>query len=139
MDKCNSLDLLKSHNLKATKQRLLLLDSILGLENKIFSVKKLFPALAGNMDQATVYRILNNLNEMGIIREIYTSNGERFFEISCIHNPVHPHFHCTVCRRISCLPALKEKKYENMMMDYKDLIISDISINFTGVCHECNK
>lgn len=139
MDKCNSLNLLKNHDLKATKQRILLLDAILVLEDKIFSVKKLFPVLSGKMDQVTVYRILSTLNEKGIIREIFTSNDEKFFEISCIHNPVHPHFHCTLCKKITCLPALKKEKIENLMDEYKDLDVSDISINFSGICQECNK
>lgn len=139
MDKCNSMGLLKSHGLKATKQRLLLLDAILDLTDKIFSVKKLFKRISGEMDQVTVYRILNSLNEKGIIREILTSNDERFFEISCIHNPVHPHFHCTLCKKISCLPALPEEEIDILKKDYSNNLISDISINFSGVCSECNK
>lgn len=139
MDRCKSIDLLKNHGLKATKQRLILLDTILSLKDKIFTVKIIYSKLYGEMDQVTVYRILSNLNEKGIIREIFTSNDEKFYEISCIHNPVHPHFHCSKCKKITCLPASKKEKVESIREEYNDLIITDTLLNFSGICKLCSK
>lgn len=138
MEKCKSVDLLKSHKLKATKQRIELLDTILNLKKRVFSPKELTSPSGLTMDQATIYRILSQLKTNGIIREVLTSHDDKRYEISCIHNPVHPHLHCQKCYEIICLDQLSENSINLLKNLYKEIEIDKISITLEGICENCS-
>lgn len=137
MEKCKSIDLLKNHKLKATKQRIELLDTILNLKKRVFSPKELTSPSGLKMDQATIYRILNQLRTSGIIREVLTTHDDKRYEISCIHNPVHPHLHCKICDEIICLEGLPESSIDSLRNLYIGIEIDEISINLEGICVSC--
>lgn len=136
MDKCNALELLKKHGLKSTKQRVILLELILDLQS-IFTAGSLFDQLEERMDLVTIYRILGVLHGKGIIREILTTDESKMFELSCIHNPVHPHFSCSQCGEIVCLEALDEDYQSKLLYKYSQYSIDDISIQLRGLCSRC--
>ena len=136
MDKCNALTLLKEHELKVTKQRKLLLDEIIEIEES-FSANTLYQNMHNEMDMATVYRILNIFKEKRIIREILSIDDTKYFELSCIHHPVHPHFFCKKCNNIVCLDQLKDQDLMILKKYSQDLTIDDIKISFTGLCNKC--
>jgi len=136
MNKCDPKTLLKEHGLKTTKQRILLLEKILK-KKSVFSINDLEKELLSDMDQATIYRIMAQLREKGIVREILSDSDNRLFEKSCIHNPVHPHFHCTKCKKIICLDQLDEKIHRAIEKAYSDVTIDEISINISGTCLKC--
>lgn len=138
MDKCDSRNLLRTNNLKVTKQRLMLLNSIIS-SNSIFSANDLHKELKSDMDLATIYRILGAFLEKGIVREILTPEESKIYELACIHNPVHPHFNCNICGKISCLEAADENLLSKLKAEYSNFLISDISIQFTGTCINCTK
>jgi Fur family ferric uptake transcriptional regulator len=74
-----------------------------------------------------------------LIREIKNSDGVGFYEINCkIHNPIHPHFECRICKKIYCLNALKPEDVISLS-NYTDFEIESIKIKFEGVCNECKK
>jgi Fur family ferric uptake transcriptional regulator len=135
-DKCQAHNLLSENQLKITKQREDVLSRIIELD-KPFNVNELRSVLGGNFDIVTIYRILEAFSRKGIVREVSSLNGVRYFELSCVHHPIHPHFICEHCHSIYCLGAI----------DYKDSLklgkyadthsISGISINFTGICGQC--
>lgn len=136
MDKCNAMDLLKTHNLKSTKQRLALLGVILEVES-LFTAKILFDRLKEKMDLVTIYRILDVLKSKGIVREILSSDESKMYELSCKHNPVHPHFSCSECGQILCLKELNNDFLMKFINDFPNYLIEDISIQLTGKCPNC--
>ena len=105
MDKCNAKTLLGQNNLKVTQQRLLLLDTKIDSE-KIFSAISLQEKVRDRMDLVTIYRILSVFLENKIIRDVISNDTTRFYELSCEHHPVHPHFICKKCNTIICLSAI---------------------------------
>jgi Fur family ferric uptake transcriptional regulator len=122
----------KLKNLKKTELKIAKL-----LQKNILSAKELQNIL--NVDKATVYRNLNSLLKKEIIREIKNSDGIGFYEINCkIHNPIHPHFECRICKKIYCLNALKPEDVISLS-NYTDFKIETIKIKFEGVCDECKK
>ncbi len=59
-------------------------------------------------DRATIYRNLIDLSEAGLLRR--TDVGDhvwRFEAISDAHDAAHPHFVCTECGTVECLPELE--------------------------------
>ncbi len=137
MDTCNAKQLLQKNQIKGTKQRLLLLDKIISLTDKIFTAKSIYESVKENMDQATTYRILNVLKENGLIRELLTTDDEKRFELSCIHNPIHPHFHCKLCNKITCLPSVSPEKIFNFELFCGENLVEDVNIDFRGICKKC--
>jgi Fur family ferric uptake transcriptional regulator len=122
----------KLKNLKKTEFKIAKL-----LQKNILSAKELQNIL--QVDKATVYRNLNSLLKKKIIREIKNSDGVGFYEINCkIHNPIHPHFECRICKKIYCLNALKPEDVISLS-NYTDFEIESIKIKFEGVCNECKK
>ncbi|MBN1500484.1 MAG: transcriptional repressor [Spirochaetes bacterium] len=136
MDKCDSAVILKQNGLKVTQQRLLLLDAIINTD-KIFSALSLQDKVNDNMDLVTIYRILTVFLENKIIRDVISKDTTRFYELSCIHNPVHPHFVCRKCNNIICLNSLKNGYMSKFKEITGDNIVENVIIQFTGICSKC--
>jgi Fe2+ or Zn2+ uptake regulation protein len=136
MDKCNANNILKKNKLKSTRQRILLLEAIINSE-KVFSANSLHERIKNRMDLVTIYRILSILLEKKIIREIVSNETTKFYELSCEHNPVHPHFICDKCKNIICLGEIDRKEIANLEKYSEDNLIKTIIIQFTGTCNKC--
>ena len=105
------------------------------LKNKLLSAKELQRLLG--VDKATIYRNIKSLTKKEIIREIKNSKGIGYYEIACnIHNPIHPHFECEMCKKIFCLKALSAEDTINLSK-YSDFEIKNIEIKFSGICNKC--
>jgi Fur family transcriptional regulator, ferric uptake regulator len=136
-DLCEPEKILKDCHLKLTGQRLEILKVI--ISNSLpFSIQDIKNKLKKNIDLVTIYRFIDILNGNNLISEVYNSEGTRYFELSCIHNPNHPHFICKKCGKIYCIKDfLIEKDLEinkNMIKNYQ---VSNISINLSGICNSC--
>jgi len=123
----------KLKNLRKTELNIATLLSQQGL----MSAKELQDVL--NVDKATIYRNLKNLLLKEIIREIKNSEGASYYEINCkIHNPIHPHFECKICKKIYCLTPLKAEDVISLS-NYTNFEIEKIDVKFKGICNECKK
>ena len=136
MEKCDPKKLLKSGNIKITSQRISILNEIIKLE-KPFNANDLYVILKNKIDLATIYRVFGIFKESGIIREVAHKGDVLYYELSCIHHPVHPHFICDNCRSIICLKELQSKDSTALSRYTKELTVRDISINFNGLCKKC--
>lgn len=136
MGKCTPELLLKNNNLKVTTQRVLILERIIHADTH-FSANSLHNELSKSMDLVTIYRTLNIFHESKIIREIAVKDNMKFYELSCVHHPVHPHFLCTKCHKIFCLEALSDGDISILKKYAAGFAVDDISIQFTGICDKC--
>jgi len=138
MGHCNPKVLLKENNIRATKRKVAILRCIID-SNSPLSARELHRRVSPsmNIDIVTVYRTLSVFKEAGVVRDIRISTGTQYFEMACVHNPVHPHFLCTRCRRMSCLRCLKDTETEHLSEFAGDCEVDEISITITGICPEC--
>ena len=134
MEICNAKTYLKQNGLKVTRQRQILLQAIIDSE-KIFSATSLHENVKECMDHVTIYRILKVFLDNNIIREVVSHDTIHFYELSCEHKPVHPHFICKKCKSILCLDDLNEKNISNLKKTAKDNAIE--YIQFSGTCKNC--
>ncbi|QCT93874.1 ferric uptake regulation protein [Caminibacter mediatlanticus TB-2] len=105
------------------------------LSKNIMNAKELQEIL--KVDKATIYRNLKNLIKKEVIREIKNNDGTSFYEIACnIHNPIHPHFECIICKKMYCLKPLSAEDTLNLSK-YSNFEISQIEIKFSGICNKC--
>lgn len=133
---CNSREILRDKKIKATRQRLELLDQIMLLDT-MFTAQKLYELLSSSMDLVTIYRILQIFQEKGIIREVLGNCETKMFEMACKHNPIHPHFICNSCKEVLCLPVVDEKIIQSIRDSYSNLDIDKVSIHLSGLCKKC--
>jgi Fur family transcriptional regulator, ferric uptake regulator len=131
-----SIALLQKSGLKVTRQRTLLLNTILD-SDPVFSTTALEEKVSGHMDVVTIYRILSTFLQHGIIREVVSNDVTRFYELTHDHDPNHPHFVCTECKRITCLKSMKRQDNLRLQKYAMENEVQDISIQFTGICADC--
>ena len=100
--------LLAEHGIRVTEQRLTLLRELARLKAPI-SHPELTQRLAeSKLDRATVYRNLVSLTKAGVL--VRTQLGDNVWRFELPRGPEvdhgsHPHFVCTGCGEIACLPA----------------------------------
>lgn len=127
---------LQSHDLKATHQRLAILEEIekhghIDVDTLFSSLHARFPTLA----LGTLYRNLSELSQKKILSEVTLPGQKQKYEI--LKAP-HVHLVCEVCGKI-----------EDKELDLKDVIaqveaqsrykISSNAVTFSGICETCQK
>jgi len=89
----------------------------------------------------TVYRNIDILKKMGIIKEI-SIGTERVYELNVFNKKkLHMHFKCNVCEKIK---EYSNKEIFKEMIRQRDYLensfgddIEDITVVMTGICKEC--
>ena len=95
--------------------------------------------LQGKMDRATIYRILNNFCEDGMMHKVVGDDGVNYFAMckTCCehtqHHHDHFHFRCTTCNQLICL---KEEIKINLPEGFS---MQDCNCVITGTCPNCQK
>ncbi len=136
MDNCKSDSLLCDKKIKVTKQRITILDLIISKDSS-FCANNLFDELSGSIDLVTIYRNLQLFCAAGILREVVNKCDRQYFEISCEHNPAHPHFYCNLCRKIFCMKSKNSSDYKAKKNIKDNFIIQEMVIHYSGICPAC--
>jgi len=136
MDLCNAQELLKTQNIRVTKQRLEMLQSIIHFSIP-FSVADIYAINSHIIDQATAYRFIKLLNKCSIIRAVAQFDDTQYFELACEHNPNHPHFLCKACHQLICLNTLKSSDVLRLAEYARFQQVDDISVTYSGICKNC--
>ena len=99
----------RERGLRATPARLAVLELLLDTTGPLSHGDAIERLAAGPWDPATIYRNLCDLVEAGLVRR--TDVGDhvwRFEAVKDAHDRTgHPHFVCTECGTIACLPAIE--------------------------------
>ena len=107
-------------------------------DNKVaYSVVHLIELLKDKMNKTTVYRVLNRLEQDGVIHSFTGKEGLKWYAKceSCSshsHDDVHPHFQCVTCDKVECLPMYME------IPSFKNRRIDSANILLTGQCEGCS-
>jgi len=136
-EQCNPEELLREKGLSRTAPRIALLEALIGAAAPL-AVNDLV-AEGLKMDRVTIYRTLNTLREKRLVREIPTASGTNYYEIACRHNPFHPHFYCTSCRSMTCLPPLSMESVNRWITVPEAFSFKNLVISLTGLCERCNR
>lgn len=90
-------------------------------------------------DPATVYRILSDLSEVGLLRRMDLGDHIWRFELIDECRTVsddHAHFLCTDCGLITCLPELELRTVGNTPLPTA-LRGAELHLRVTGRCNAC--
>ena len=135
---CNPVEMLKRSGLSRTAQRLSVLNILLAEERPLNAKEVLDLCGDKKINRVTVYRIMESFRNEGIVRELPTESGVKYFEIACRHNPVHPHFYCRDCGSMACLGPLTATDIWEWLARPHAFRIDHISVNITGLCKNCS-
>jgi len=134
----NAPHILLKAGLSKTPQRIAVINILAEVRAPV-NINSIRQALKAKIqiDRVTIYRILSLLKQHGIIREIASTSGTTFFELATGENPVHPHFICRTCEKLSCLEPLTFSQATQWLSPTGDYSIEDIEINISGLCAGC--
>ena len=131
-------DLLKQKNLKVTKNRKIILESLQKEENPI-SAEELFDKLKreNEIDLSTIYRNLNILEEKGVLLKTTNLDGINYYQIN---NSNHKHFlTCNNCHKKFVIEDCPVHELEEKIEKETGFIINGHNFEFTGICPDCQK
>ena len=137
---CNVERTLREAGLSQTVQRVAVLGVMIDANRPLSAgdiLKKIDPAQ--KINRVTVYRILSSFRESRIIRELPTDQGTNLYEMACRHNPIHPHFYCKTCRRMSCLPPVTLSQALEWFAGPNAFRIDDVHVHVSGICRQCQE
>jgi Fur family transcriptional regulator, ferric uptake regulator len=137
---CDPSQTLRNAGLAKTSQRIAVLEKLIGAAAPL-NVRDILAETRGKLkiDRVTIYRILASFKESGIIREIDAGSGTAYYEIACLHNPIHPHFHCRLCDSLICMPPLTLSQAWDWLTRPSDFSVESINVQIAGICGPCGK
>lgn len=100
------------------------------------SVITLIERFNSEMNKTTIYRVLDKLEEDKVLHSFLGKNGHKWYAKcnGCSetgHQDTHPHFQCSDCGKVDCLPAdVLIPKIPNRKVNISQVLLQ-------GQCEKC--
>ena len=131
---------LDRHQMKQTKQRQLIVEHFLGMDNHV-AAEDLHEALrsAGqNIGLATVYRTLNLLEQAGLVEQKSFGDGRSLFELST-PGEHHDHLVCLDCGRVVEFENAEIERLQEKVAAEHNFVLRSHCLDLFGQCEDCRK
>lgn len=125
---------LRAAQLKITEPRRRIV-SFLSLGHGPYTIEDICVGISGTCDQSTVYRVINQFVEAGVVRRSDLRDGIARFELSAHQHP-HHHLICKSCKRVE---AFTDARIQHLDKIAKTKGFSSIDpwIEIFGICQDC--
>ena len=136
MDKAN----LKKAGLKSTQPRRRILEIMDTANDHHMSAEDIYRELieAGEeIGLATVYRVLTQFEEAGLVSRHHFEGGQSVFELD--HGEHHDHLVCAKCARVEEFYDEVIERRQQEIARNAGFEITDHSLNIYGICSACRK
>ena len=136
-DMCDFHEALVQRRLRPTPLRLRVLET-LGSENRAWQAREILDAIRAHrpVNKVSVYRILDDLTRLGLVRKLPSEGAAAHYELACEHHPPHPHFQCQACGEVQCLePVPLERIWREI--DPRGNRAERLEIRVEGLCRRC--
>lgn len=128
---------LRHNGHSVTNSRLLVCQTL--AKHAPIGMREVITQLDGEVDRASIYRIIALFEELGIVRKIPI--GWKYkLELSDKFTHHHHHAHCLSCKRIITLP--EDKLLEQLIektAEKQGFAITDHHIELHGYCSNCQQ
>ena len=136
-DRCDFREVLSRSRIRPTPLRLQVLET-LGSKDRAWQAREILDAIRVRrpVNKVTVYRILDDLTRLGLVRKLPSEGAAAHYELACEHHPPHPHFQCQTCGEVQCLePVPLERIWReiNPLGNRADRL----EIRVAGLCAKC--
>lgn len=134
----NTIAHLRKNGNRLTKQRQIIIDTLLNFSQPVTAqeIHKYLKNKKIAVDLTSVYRTLNLLSKMDIIRMAEFGEGKKRYEI-IKKDDHHHHFVCDNCGSIKDIVIDEEKKILAGLKKRNNFQIKRHSLEFFGICVEC--
>lgn len=134
----DKLEILKSKGVKATSNRILVLDA-LKAQNSPVSLIELEDYLQ-TVDKSSIFRVLSLFLEKEVVHGIDDGSGSLKYELChsdhhCSISDMHVHFHCERCRQTFCLKNVAVPE----VAVPENFEVRSVNYVIKGICSDCRK
>ena len=130
-----NIDELKSTGLKATVPRLKILEIFQKGEQRHMTAEDVFRALLGehsDVGLATVYRVLTQFEQAGILSRNHFESGKAVYELN--EGQHHDHLVCLDCGKVEEFYDAEIEKRQHAVAKAKGFAIADHSLSLYAKC-----
>jgi Fur family ferric uptake transcriptional regulator len=135
----DNIDELKSTGLKATLPRLKILDIFQKSEQRHMTAEDVFRALLvdeSDVGLATVYRVLTQFEQAGILSRSHFESGKAVYELN--EGQHHDHLVCLDCGKVEEFYDAEIEKRQNAVAKAKGYSIADHALSLYARCTKEN-
>jgi Fur family ferric uptake transcriptional regulator len=131
----------RARGLRATPSRLAVLDIVRATEAPVSHGEVADRLASQAWDRATIYRNLTDLAEVGLLRR--TDVGDHVWRFEAIEHEAsaHPHFVCTECGTVECLPeielTLRRPEPSRRVRAPRAVKQRQVEVHVRGLCDAC--
>jgi len=130
----NYTSILREYNLKATPQRLVIIESIdkrghINIDTLYAEVKSKFSSIS----LATIYKNINSMIQNMLLLEVKIPNQKSVYEIV---KEQHSHLVCNYCSEVIDIKVDTKRIVESVSADYH-FSIEQSDLVFSGRCQNC--
>ncbi len=133
-----NIDELKSTGLKATLPRLKILEVFQKGAQRHMTAEDVFRVLLEDRSDsglATVYRVLTQFEQAGILLRSNFESGKAIYELN--EGQHHDHFVCTTCGKVEEFYDPEIEKRQQIVAKAKGWVVEDHSMALYGLCANC--
>lgn len=132
------LQRLKSGKVSSTKPRKLIFETLLKNGHSPLTMQQLVNKCIGKVDRASIYRNVELLEKIGVIKKIHT--GWKYkIELSDEFHGHHHHLICSVCHKV--IVSEKDLVLEKVIIGLGKLLdfsVENHSLEIYGKCKKCS-
>jgi len=129
---------LKAAGLKATLPRLKILNILESSKTRHMSAEDVYKALLDSGEEvglATVYRVLTQFEEAGLVRRHHFEGGHSVFEMD--QGEHHDHILCVKCGRVDEFFDETIEERQKLIAERAGYAMTDHSLYIYGICARC--
>lgn len=138
--------LLREKGLKATNQRILILEALADSEDRHLTVEEIYDSIKAvfpGIGLATVYRNIQLLLSLNLIESISFGDGCTRYEIGKLEADVgqhrHHHLVCKECKKVISFRDDLLEELEQKIYDTVSFQVIDHEVKLYGYCKDCLK
>lgn len=126
---------LKSLGYRITGPRKLILDALSGCPQTAAEIKNKIMLKHMDVDAATIYRTLEVLVDLGVVRKVNLANNSASFELLS-GDDHHHHLVCNKCGKIEDI-CMDESTLLCSVTKHTKFKVQDHTLEFFGLCTNC--
>jgi Fur family transcriptional regulator, ferric uptake regulator len=133
-----NIDELKNTGLKATLPRLKILEIFQTGSQRHMTAEDVFRVLLNehsDIGLATVYRVLTQFEQAGILERSHFESGKAVYELN--EGTHHDHLICTSCGKVEEFYDAEIERRQQMIAKDKGWILQDHAMSLYGLCGDC--
>ena len=133
-----NIDELKNTGLKATLPRLKILEIFQKGDPRHMTAEDVFRILLlehSDIGLATVYRVLMQFEQAGILERSHFESGKAVYELN--EGSHHDHLVCTSCGKVEEFYDAEIERRQHLVTKNRGWVLQDHAMSLYGLCADC--